>query len=391
MYTLNENITHIAPSKSIVMMQKVKQLKKIDSTILDFSGGEPDFDTPQQIKDEAIKWLKNGYTHYTVGPGLPELRERIAKKLKDENGCNYAPEGIIVTPGGKFAVYITVRTLINPGDEVIILDPSWVSYESIVQASNGVPVHLQLKSERQYEITLEDLESVYTSKTKLIITNYPNNPTGKVLSEKDSAALKQFMLNHPDLFLIADDMYERITFTGFKHIAMGSIPEIADRVVTINGFSKSVAMTGWRIGYLAANVEVEKEIYRLFQHTMSCTSGFIMKAAVVALDCTKEIEEMRQSYEKRRDFFIKGLNEIKGVTAIMPEGAFYAWVKFDLPQFKTCEEIGNFLLEKAKVAAVPGNAYGCGEDVCLRFSFASAEADLKEALVRIKKAIEDCN
>lgn len=388
MYELNKSITSMPPSKSMVMMAKVKQMKAQDPSILDFSGGEPDFDTPQPIKDELFRWINAGYTHYTVGPGLPELRQRIARKLREENGLNYSPDGIVVTPGGKFAVYAAVRTVLNPGDEAIILDPAWVSYESIVIASAGKPVHLQLKSEENYAITLEALESVWTERTKLLIINYPNNPTGKVLSESDAQAIKDFMLRHENLLVVADDMYERIVYTGFHHISLAADPELAERVITINGFSKSLAMTGWRMGYLAADEKIVKEINRLFQHTISCTSGFIQKAGVVALDCTDEIETMRRSYEYRRDFFIKGLNEIPGVTAIMPEGAFYAWVKFDVPGITTCEEMCDFLLTQARVATVPGNAYGCGDDVCLRFSFATAEKDLREALVRIKDAIE---
>jgi len=388
MYTLNQSIVTMPPSKSIVMMGKVKQMKREDPGILDFSGGEPDFDTPQRVKDELFKWVSAGYTHYTVGPGLPELRERICRKLKEENGIDCAPDGIMVTPGGKFAVYAAVRTIVNPGDEVIILDPAWVSYASIVLAANAVPVHLQLRSEEGYAIRLEALEKVCTDRTKLIIINYPNNPTGKVLSADDAEALRRFMLRHPDLLMLADDMYERITYTGFRHIAMGAFPDIAARVVTVNGFSKSLAMTGWRMGYLAADPALTKAIYRLFQHTISCVSGFIQKAGVAALDCTEEIEAMRKSYEHRRGFFIPGLNELPGVSALEPEGAFYAWVKFNVPGIHTCEEMCDFLLTKARVATVPGNAYGCGEDVCLRFSFATAEDDLREALVRMRTALE---
>lgn len=387
MVAYNDNINNLKPSKSMTFMMKAKQLKAVDPEIIDLSGGEPDFDTPEKIREELYKWVKAGYTHYTIGPGLPELREKIARKLHDENGCNYSSDGIIVTPGGKYAIYLAVRTLVSSGDEVMYLEPGWVSYPSIIEASGGIPVPVRLDYQKDYRLELETLESKVTDKTKMLIINYPNNPTGKLLSESDASVLKKFMLNHPDLVLLADDMYERIVYCGFKHISMAADPELADRVITINGFSKSVAMTGWRIGYLACSVEIKNAIYKLFQHTISCVSGFIQKSAVVALDCQEEIEQMRQSYEKRRDFFINGLNEIDGIECAMPEGAFYAWVKFDIPGMDA-EQACDYILKTAKVVGVPGNSYGT-DDCCVRFSFATAEEDLKKALVRIEEAMKN--
>ena len=381
MLTCNKNIIGILPSSSIAFMAKAKQMQATDPTVISLAGGEPDFTTPNKICDELFRQVESGYTHYTVGPGLPELREKIAKKLADENGCNYSPDGIIVTPGGKFAIYLAVRSLVNTGDEVMYLEPGWVSYPSIIEASAAVPVPVRLSLEQNYKVTLEQLEQFATDKTKLLIINYPNNPTGKTLSREEADAVEQFMLRHPDVVLIADEIYERIVFTGYSNVSMASYPSIADRVVTINGFSKSVAMTGWRIGYLATTPEIKNVMNKLFQHTITCVSGFVQKAAVVALDCKDEIEEMRKSYERRRDLFVGGLNAIDGVQCSYPEGAFYAWVKFDIPGLDS-EGVCDYILKEARVVGVPGVAYGT-DDSCVRFSFASSEEDLKQAVERI--------
>ncbi|MCI6567683.1 MAG: pyridoxal phosphate-dependent aminotransferase [Dysosmobacter sp.] len=385
MLQFNQEILGLQPSKSMTFMAKARQLQAADPEVVNLSGGEPDFDTPQKIREELYRQVAAGYTHYTVGAGLPELRARIVKKLKEENGCDYSPEGVVVTPGGKFAVYLAVRTFVNAGDEVMYLEPAWVSYPSIIEASGGKPVPVRLSRKDNYRITLEQLEQFVTDRTKMLIINYPNNPTGRTLTRSEADVLKQFLLRHPNLVLLADEIYERITYTGHENVSMGSYPSVADRVITMNGFSKSVAMTGWRIGYLATTPEIKAVMYKLFQHTVTCVSGFIQKAAVVALDCTEEIEEMRQSYERRRDLFVNGLNAIEGVECSIPEGAFYAWVKFDIPGMDS-EGVCDYILKNAKVVGVPGVAYGT-DDSCVRFSFAASEEDLKRALTQIRAAM----
>jgi len=387
MSKFNQQIASLQPSRSVVIMAKAKKMKATDPEIIDLAGGEPDFDTPEKISQELFKWIKDGYTHYTVGLGLPELRSRIAHKLCEENNCTYAADNIIVTPGGKFAIYVAVRAIVNPGDEVIYLNPAWVSYPSIIEASNAIPVPVSLDYNNDYRITLEALEDKVSDKTKLVIINYPNNPTGKVLRKEDMKVLKEFLLRHPDIYLLSDEIYERITYGGVKNISPAADPEIADRVITVNGFSKSVAMTGWRIGYLAAASDLIAVANKLFQHTLTCVSGFIQKAAVVALDCQQEIEAMRQRYEARRNKFISGLNSIPNVHCEMPDGAFYAWVKFDLPGMDS-EQVCEFILEKAKVVGVPGISYGEENIPCMRFSFAAADGDLRQAVVNIRRAVE---
>lgn len=383
----NKLIEGLQPSRSIVFMGKAKQLQAKDKSVISLAGGEPDFDTPKAICEELNRQIAAGYTHYTVGPGLPELRQKIAEKLNSENGCNYSPDGIIVTPGGKFAIYVAVRSMINPGDEVMYLEPGWVSYPSIIEASGGVVVPVRLRWDADFAITRAALEEKYSPKVKMLIINYPNNPTGRNLSREEAEEIRSFMLAHPDVLLLSDEIYERIVFAGCENISMASYPDICDRVITINGFSKSVAMTGWRTGYLAADVKLQKVMYNLFQHTMTCVSGFIQKACVTALDCNAEIEEMRLRYEQRRDMFITALNAIDGVSCRMPQGAFYAWVRFDVPGMDS-EAVCAYILEKAKVVGVPGVAYGTDE-CCVRFSFAASDEDLAEAARRIRIAMEE--
>ena len=386
MITYNNEISQLQPSRSIAFMAQAKQMKATDPSIISLAGGDPDFDTPVKIREEVKRQLDAGYTHYTVGPGLPELRTAIAKKLREENGCNYMPEGVIVTPGGKFAIYMAVRSMVNPGDEVMYLEPGWVSYPSIIEASAAVPVPVRLTWDQDFRVTREILENHYSHKTKMLIINYPNNPTGRCLSMPEALEIKAFMEAHPDVLLLTDEIYERILYTGKENVSMASFPEVADRVLTVNGFSKSVAMTGWRVGYVAAEAKLAKIMYNLFQHTMTCVSGFIQKAAVTALDCGEEVEQMRQEYERRRDMFIGALNAIDGVSCMMPEGAFYAWVKFDIPGYDS-EKICDYILKHARVVGVPGVAYGTDEP-CVRFSFAASWEELETAAKRIAEAMK---
>ena len=383
----NRQIAALKPSASMELMAKAKAMKAVDPTIIDLAGGEPDFNTPDRITMEAFRWMSSGYTHYTVGPGLPELREGIAKKLREDNGCNYDPAGVIVTPGAKYAIYLSVRALVNPGDEVLYLNPSWVSYISIVEASGAVPVGVDLDYDKDYRLELCKLEEKASEKTKLLILNFPNNPTGKMLNEADFAVLKEFLLRHPDVYVISDEIYESIRYDGKKNLSPASDPELAPRIITVNGFSKSVAMTGWRVGYLAADVEVTKVINKLFQHTLTCVSGFIQKAAVKALECAPEIEQMRQQFENRRNIFTDALNAIPGVECRKPEGAFYAWVKFEMPGMDS-GAVADFILNRAKVVGVPGIAYGETNKSCVRFSFAASEDALRQAAENIRIAME---
>ena len=383
----NKTLTAITPSKSVTLLSKAKAMQKVDPEIINLTGGDPDFATPQAICDEAAKWMKAGYTHYVDGQGDLELRERLAKKLLEENNAPYKADQIVITPGGKYAIYLAVRALLNEGDEAVWLTPGWVSYPSIVQASGGVPKQVDLHFEDDFAIHREALEAVTTEKTKLLLLNSPNNPTGKVMSAEDMQVLRAYLNDHPQIYVISDEMYEKIIYDGHVCISLASYPELFERVIVVNGFSKSSAMTGWRLGYLACNRELCRVIMKLAQHTLSCVSGFLQKGAIVALDLPEETEHMRQAYERRRDLIAEGMKKIPGVTFHTPDGAFYAWVRFDVNE--DSETLCNALLDEAKIAGVPGGAYGPEDGTYIRFSFAASDEDLKEALKRLQVFMEN--
>ena len=384
---MNHIIEAMKPSASVQLMARAKEMSKTDSTIIGLAGGEPDFDTQPLITLSAIRSLTNGNTHYAIGSGMPELRRAIARKLEKDNGISCSADNILVTPGGKNAIYLAVRTILNSGENAMILDPSWVSYEPIVLAAGASVTKVKLDYERRYEITREALENAFTDRTKLLIINYPNNPTGRILHEHEADAIEGFLINHPDVYLLSDEIYESIVFDGKRSVSMASRSKIAERVITVNGFSKSAAMTGWRIGYMAAGRAVFETAYKLYQHSLTCMNGFIQAGALAAFACENDVRKMIQTYQARRDMFINTLNSVRGVECAMPEGAFYAWVKFDVNGM-TAEEMGRYLLEKAKVVGVPGNAYGEEKVCCVRFSFATDTKLLQEAALRIKNAVE---
>lgn len=378
----NRLISNVEPSKSVTLLAKTKELQKTDPEILNLTGGEPDFPTPKAVCDTVVTELAAGHTHYSDSRGDADLRARIARKLQEENHAPYQAENILITPGAKYAVYLTIRALINPGDEAIWLTPGWVSYPSIVEASGGKPVAVHLKYEENYRITEEALEAAASDKTKLLIINYPNNPTGQILTESDIQALTAFLRNHPDVYVLSDEIYEKIVYDQNKIVSLASIPEFFERVVIVNGFSKCSAMTGWRLGYLACTPALYQVVLKLFQHSISCHQRFLQRGALTALDCVEETEQMRQAYEKRKNLLFEGIREIPGVELLTPAGAFYAWVKFDTDM--DSETLCNDLLNKAKIAGVPGIAYGEEDCVCIRFSFAASEDVLRTMLERLK-------
>lgn len=386
---MNQRTEKMLPSASMVLMARAQEMQKRDPSVIGLASGEPDFDTPARITEAAIQAMKEGYTHYVAGPGIPELREAISRKLREENGIPCEAGDILVTPGGKNAVYLAVQAVLNEGDEAIILDPSWVSYEPIVQAAGGTAVKVKLDHRQDYRITEEALEAACSAKTRLMIINYPNNPTGNILHEEAADILERFLLRHPQVYLLADEIYEKLVY-GQRSVSMGARAGVADRGITVNGFSKAVAMTGWRMGYLKMPREVYAAAIKLHQHSTSCVSGFLQKGAVEAFQCQQETEEMRRTYEQRRDLFVSALNAIPGVYCKSPEGAFYAWVRFELPGMDS-QQVCEFLMEKAGVVGVPGYTYGEERACYMRFSFATATRDLELAAEKIRAAVEALN
>ena len=390
-YLFNKSISSIPVSASLAINEKAKAMRAAGKDVITLAAGEPDFDTPDRARIAGIRAISEGHTHYTESRGIRPLREGIARMLREDRGIDCTADNILMAPGGKYAIYETVRTLIDPGEgqEVMILNPGWVSYASIVSAAGGVPVGVELTFEENYHITRLALEKVVSPRTRLLIMNHPNNPTGCVLSREEAECIADFALDH-ELLILSDEVYSTIVYDGAESVSPASIARVADHVITVNGFSKCAAMTGWRLGYICAPREIVDMVQMLNQHTMSCLSEFAMEAALEALQCKDETAAMVESYRHRRDFFVAGLNAIPGVTCHVPKGTFYAWAKVDLDG-RDSREIAEYLLEEAGVATVPGDAYGLGGAQCIRMSFATAENDLREALRRIDAAIRKIN
>ncbi|MBE6009648.1 MAG: pyridoxal phosphate-dependent aminotransferase [Lachnospiraceae bacterium] len=386
MYQFNRIISEIEPSRSVTLMAKAKEMQKEDPSVINLSGGEPDFATPERICREVTKALKEGDTHYSDFRGNADLRARIADKLLADNGIVCTADDILITPGGKYAVYLTVRALINPGDEAIWLTPGWVSYPSIVQASGGMPVAVHLDHEEEYRVHREQLEAAVSDRTKLLILNSPNNPTGKVFSKEDLKEIKDFLMAHPDVYVLSDEIYESIVYESYTAESLAADPALSERVIVINGFSKSSAMTGWRIGYLMCKNQAMPVIQKLFQHTLSCVSGFLQRGALVALDCKEETQKMREAYSRRRELLLKELGDVPGMKLFTPEGAFYAWIRFDVKEDSAA--FAERLLDEAKIAGVPGDAYGEEGGTFVRFSFAASDEVLLEMAKRLRCFME---
>ena len=390
-YLFNRSISSIPASASLAINEKAKAMRAAGKDVITLAAGEPDFDTPDRARVAGIRAISEGHTHYTESRGIRPLREGIARMLREDRGINCTADNILMAPGGKYAIYETVRTLIDPGEgqEVMILNPGWVSYAPIVSAAGGVPVGVELTFEENYHITRQALEKAVSPRTRLLIMNYPNNPTGCVLSREEAECIADFALDH-ELLILSDEVYSTIVYDGAESVSPASIARVADHVITVNGFSKCAAMTGWRLGYICAPREIVDMVQMLNQHTMSCLSEFAMEAALEGLQCKDEMAAMVESYRRRRDFFVAGLNSIPGVTCHVPKGTFYAWAKIELDG-KNSQEIADYLLEEAGVATVPGDAYGLGGTCCIRMSFATAEDDLRKALRRMDAAIRKIN
>lgn len=382
----NNRVKQLKPSATMAMSVKANELKANGIDIINLAGGEPNFDTPAPIKQAAIDALNNGETHYTMGGGVKALREGIVDKLKAENNIIANIDQIVLTPGGKYALFLSIQSLLNEGDEVIIVAPSWVSYEPMLIANGAIPVFLELTEEDNFMLTKDKLLTKTTDKTKMVIVCSPSNPTGHDLTLEEIDELVDY-IKETDVSILMDEIYEHLIYER-PHLSLAANKEIADKVITIMGFSKGYAMTGWRLGYIVASKENIGYINKVYQHSITCVNSFVQYGAIKALTCHKEIEEMRQAYLRRRNFFIEDLNNIKGVKAIIPEGAFYAWVELTKEGYNDSESLCNYILEEAHVAGAPGVAFSTSDKCHVRFSIASSDEDLKEAARRIKAAME---
>lgn len=349
--------------------------------------GEPDFDTPWHIRDEGIYSLEKGRTFYTSNAGLKELRMEIAAYLKRTQGVDYHYlHQILVTVGGSEGIDLAMRALINPGDEVLIPQPSYVSYEPCTVLADGVPVIINLKEENRFKLTPEELEAAITPKTKLLVLPYPNNPTGAVMERKDLEALAPIIEKH-DLYVLSDEIYGELTYTGNPHVSIISVPGMQERTILVNGFSKAYAMTGWRLGYVAGPEPIVQQMTKIHQYCIMCAPTTSQYAAVEALrNGDEDVQHMRESYNERRRYVLHALSEM-GIPCFEPEGAFYVFPcikKFGM----SSEDFSVRLLQEEKVAIVPGTAFGgCGEGY-LRISYAYSIDDLKKALGRLRNFVQ---
>ena len=349
--------------------------------------GEPDFDTPWFVREEGIYSLERGRTFYTSNSGLTELKEEIAKYLRRRFGVSYDPESeIMVTVGGSEGIDLACRALINPGDEVIIPQPCYVSYDPCVTLADGVPVTLELKEKDRFKLTPEDLEAKITPNTKMLVLPFPNNPTGSIMTEEELREIADVVIRH-DILVLADEIYTELTYNDRKPASITQIPGMKERTILINGFSKAYAMTGWRLGYACAPKEIMKQMIKIHQFAIMCAPTTSQYAAVAALrEGDEEVARMRESYNQRRRFVLKRLEEI-GIPCFEPEGAFYLFP--NISRFgMDCETFATELLKSEKVAVVPGNAFGdCGEGF-VRISYAYSLKQLKEALRRIENFVK---
>lgn len=382
---------NITPSITLAITAKAKELKEAGVDVVSFGAGEPDFNTPKNIMDAAIKSMEEGKTKYTPTSGIIELREAICKKLKEDNNLSYNSNEIIVSTGAKQCLADAFMAILNPGDEVIVPIPYWVSYPELIKLADGVPVFVEGKEEDDYKYTLESLNKVVNDNTKAIIINSPNNPTGTVYSIEELKEIAEFAQKH-DLIIISDEIYEKLIYDGKKHVSVASLSEDAyNRTIVINGFSKSYAMTGWRLGYAAGNAEVIKLMTSVQSHITSNTNSIAQYAGVEALNGPKdEIEKMVKKFEERRNLMIDRIKNITGLSVIRPEGAFYVMINLKNYLGKSINEnvINNSvdfsreLLEHEKVAVIPGSAFGL--DKYIRLSYATSEELILKGLDRIE-------
>ena len=391
MSIISNNLKRIKPSPTIAVTQKAKELKASGKDIIGLGAGEPDFDTPDNIKEAAIKAIKDGDTKYTAVDGTPTLKNAIIKKFKRENNLDYKLDQITVGTGGKQVIYNTMMATLNNGDEVVIPAPYWVSYPDIVLLAGGTPVILECNEKQEFKIRPSDLEKSITKKTKWIILNSPSNPTGACYAEKDIKEIGKILEKHPHVFILSDDIYEHVTYENFKFFTIAQIDSLKDRVLTMNGVSKAYSMTGWRIGYAAGPKDIIKAIAKIQSQSTTNPSSISQAAAVEALNGTQSfIQERSKSFQERRDFVVKELNAIDGINCLKPDGAFYVFPsckkligKKDSKgrEIKNDTDFVQSLLENNGIAVVQGSAFGL--EGFFRISYATSMENLKKALEKI--------
>lgn len=393
MAELSNRLNRLAPSATLAMSQKSSEMKAQGVDVINLSVGEPDFNTPDHIKEAAKKAIEDNFSRYSPVPGYPELRKAIVAKLKNENGLDYSMSEILVSNGAKQSVCNTVMALVNDGEEVIIPAPYWVSYPQMVKLAGGTPVIVNAGFDQDFKMTPEQLEAAITPKTRMLILCSPSNPTGSVYSKEELEALAEVIKRHEGLYVLADEIYEHINYVG-HHESIAQFPGMKERAIIVNGVSKAYAMTGWRIGFIAAPEWIVKGCNKLQGQYTSGPCSVSQKAAEAAYTTSQEcVETMRKAFERRRDIIVSLAKEIPGLEVNCPQGAFYLFPKcssfygksYEGRKIETSTDLAMFLLEEGHVATVGGDAFGDPE--CFRMSYATSDDNIREAMRRIKETL----
>ena len=389
---ISKKYAGICASPTLAIDSKFKQMKADGLNVVGFGAGEPDFDTPQHIKDAAIDAINKGLTKYTPASGIVDLKKAICEKLKKDNGLDYKPTQIVVSNGAKHSLVNIFGTILNPGDEVIIPSPYWVSYPEMVKLADGVPVILATTEENDFKFTASEFENAITSKTKALVLNSPSNPTGMVYTEDELKAIADVAVKH-NIYVVSDEIYEKLIYDGKSHVSIASFnEEIKNLTIIVNGMSKAYAMTGWRIGYTASNEELAKVMGNVQSHATSNPNTIAQYAALAALDSDDaQIKEMVDIFEERRNYMVERINSIDGVSCLMPNGAFYVMMNIKNiigkelygKVIKGSDDFAELFLEKAMVAVVPGSGFDA--EGYLRWSYATSMENIKEGLDRLEK------
>lgn len=397
---ISERIKSLAESETLAMTRRCRELSAQGHDVINLSIGEPDFNTPEFIKAAGKEAIDKNFTHYPPVSGYPELREAICKKLKRDNNLDFKPEQIVVSGGAKQSIANAILALANPGDEVLVPVPYWVSYKELIKLAGGIPVFVQAPISQDFKITPQQLEAAITPRTKLMIYSSPCNPSGSVYTRYELKALASVIEKYPKLHVISDEIYEHINFTG-KHESIAQFSQIKERVILINGVSKGFSMTGWRLGYMAASLPIAKACDKLQGQVTSGTCTISQRAAIAALladpEKSEDLQMMKAAFLKRRNLVLGLLRDIKGVVVNEPPGAFYVFPDITsflgkhngLTKIDSSDQLCDYILNEAHVALVPGTAFG--NPNCIRISYAASESQLIEAIGRIKRVLEKLN
>ena len=381
-----ERMSNLGTETAFEVLAKAKKLEAEGKSIIHLEIGEPDFPTPANICEAAISSIKAGDTHYTPSAGIPEMRNAIAKYINKTRGIEVHPDEVVMTPGAKPIMFYAILALVNEGDEVIYPNPGFPIYESMIKFVGGKPVPIKLEESMGFSFNIDNFKKLISSKTKMVIINTPQNPTGGILNETEIRQIAEILKDRPDIWILSDEIYSRLIFKG-DHFSITQIPGFKDRTIILDGFSKTYAMTGWRAGYGVMNVDLAKLIAKLMTNSNSCTNTVVQKACIEAYEGPQDsVDKMREEFMARRDIIVDGLNSIKGFSCILPMGAFYAFPNITKTGYSS-KELNDHLLYKGGVAALAGTSFGDYGEGYLRFSYANSRENIMEAIKRIKEVI----